>query len=68
MIGAAIAAVRRLAGPLLVVGLTGLIWVGYDRLGLLRRTPLWEVRYLVLGAAVVALLGAAHWAWERLRR
>ena len=33
-----------------------LIWFGYDNIGQLRGTFLWELRYIALGCATIALL------------
>lgn len=37
-----------------------LIWLGYDNIGQLRGTLLWELRYIVLGCAAVILLTAVE--------
>ena len=47
---------RRLFGLALFLLLAGLIWLGYDEIGLLSPTFLWPYRYLVLAIAAFLLL------------
>ena len=37
-----------------------LIWLGYDNIGLMRGTFLWELRYVALGCAAILLLTATE--------
>ena len=46
----------RLIAPVLTVLACALLWFGYDSVGVLRGTPLWELRYVLLGCAAFALL------------
>ncbi len=38
------------------------LWFGYDQLGQLRRTPLWDFRYIVFSAAAFLGLSGFEWA------
>lgn len=42
------------------------LWLGYDRLTLLRGTPLWDFRYLVLMVAGFLGLSGLEWLLGRL--
>ena len=46
----------RLIAPGLTILACALLWIGYDSIGVLRGTPLWELRYVLLGCAAFALL------------
>ena len=55
---------------LLAIALTLLasagIWWGYQEIGMLRGTALWELRYLALLCGAVALLSCLEWLLSRL--
>ena len=63
----------RLIAPALTVIACALLWFGYDSVGILRGTPLWELRYVLLGCAAFALLtlvervSASLSAWSKRR-
>ncbi len=63
----------RLIAPGLTILACGLLWIGYDSIGVLRGTPLWELRYVLLGCAAFALLtlvekvSAGLNAWSKRR-
>lgn len=56
----------RLIAPGLTILACGLLWIGYDSIGVLRGTPLWELRYVLLGCAAFALLTLVEKASARL--
>lgn len=57
---------RMIVGLALFALLSGLAWYGYDQLTLLRRTALWEFRYLALGCAVFLVLSLVQVVWDKL--
>lgn len=52
---------RPALAPLLTVGAAGLIWLMWREVGILQGTLLWDLRFLVFGVAVIALLTLAEW-------
>ncbi|GAB5470574.1 MAG: hypothetical protein Kilf2KO_36040 [Rhodospirillales bacterium] len=57
---------KRLTGLALALLLTGLIWLGYQELGLLRGTEFWPYRYLLLALAAFLLLSLVERATHRI--
>lgn len=51
---------RRFLPPGLTLLACLLIWLAYDNIGALRGTPFWELRYVVLGCAIFALLSGVE--------
>ena len=64
--------VTRVAAPVLALLCCGALWLGYEYVTLLRGTPLWELRYVVLACAGFLLLTGADrlatWLAKRQRR
>ncbi len=56
----------RLVSPALTVLACALLWFGYDSVGVLRGTPLWELRYVLLGCIAFALLTVVERVSARL--
>ncbi len=48
--------VLRLIGLALFLALAGLIWLGFEQIGLLSSSFLWPYRYLILAVAAFLLL------------
>ena len=57
----------RLIAPGLTILACALLWFGYESIGILRATPLWELRYVLLGCAGFALLTIVERVSARLR-
>ncbi len=47
---------ERVTAPALTILACALLWYGYESIGVLRGTPLWELRYVLLGCAAFVLL------------
>jgi hypothetical protein len=56
----------RLIAPALTILACALLWFGYESIDILRGTPLWELRYVLLGCAAFALLTLMEKASARL--
>lgn len=59
---------QRLIGLGLFLLLAFVIWLGYDQIDLLRRTPLWPYRYLVLAILAFVLLTLVQRLYPLLER
>lgn len=57
---------RRSLPPLLTLGAAALIWLKWTEISLLRGTVLWDLRFLVFGAAVIVLLTLIEWIVGRI--
>ncbi|MEM9147418.1 MAG: hypothetical protein AAGC57_14600 [Pseudomonadota bacterium] len=60
--------VWRLLPAALAFGAAALIWWGWEELGQLRGTPVWEFRYILLGIAAILGLGVLEAVLARLPR
>ncbi len=64
---------KRLVAPTLTILGCALLWYGYESINVLRGTPLWELRHVLLGCAGFVLLtlveriSARLGTWGKLR-
>ncbi len=63
----------RLAGLAVFAALCASIWFAYHTIGWLNKPwlrdyMLWELRYVILGVGVFAVLSVAQMVWDRLVR